>query len=1152
MAGTVYALLVGIDKYLPPVTPLRGCVTDIEAMHSYLASRVGREGCRLDAIVLRNEEAKRQVVIDNFVNHLGKAGPEDVALFYYSGHGSQAQTAPEFFHLEPDRLDETLVCYDSRTSGNYDLADKELSKLIADLATRDPHVVVILDSCHSGSATRNLDSVGVRRVATDDRQRPVSSYLITPSELEELGATRSVTAAKSAWTRLPQGRHIVLSACQSDEEAKEIPMGDQTRGVFSYFLMETLQSATTVWTYRDLFARVNSLVRAKVSRQSPLIEATNFDDLDRPFLGGTIQTQAPYFMVSFDRVAGWIIDGGAIHGIPAVQGDETTHLALYLIEVDNLEEAKNTVGEVRVIERQPTRSKVAITLNDSSQPNKEDTYKAVVTALPIPPLGVCMQGDDAAIKLVREAMAVAAPNGEPSLLVREVEDGEELRLIAHDDCYQIRRAGDDRPLSAVVEGWSVEKAGKAVEYLEHIARWMHMADLFNPASKLLPNAVSMDLFLVDAEGKETHVDVARQGKDLVLHYDLRNDEWYEPEFKLRLTNTSNRRLYCALYDLTDRFKIWAENLLPGGGIWLDPKEETWAYNGDPMPASVPNELWSKGMSEYKDLLKLIASTEWFDATKFQQDNLDVKYEIETTRGGSLSSLEQLMKHALTREIGESQRSGKFADWMTSELSITTIRPLDGASLPAPGKSVSLAPQLTLQGHTGLKANVRLTTIPLASRDMTGAPQLPAWLRDDPTLVQPLDLSPSRSAEAGLSVLELTEVSNHTAVTPDQPLRLHVDAKLIAEDHLLPVAYDPESDLFLPLGRTLRTDAGVEIQIERLPAPASSRRSLTGSIKIFFQKIICKTLGFGFEYPLLGSVDAEGNYTSELGEIRARVDKAKRILLYVHGIIGDTREMATSAFNPRPDALVTALGMQYDLVLTFDYENLNTQIQDNARALKQRLEQVGLAANHGKTLHVVAHSMGGLVSRWFIEREGGNAVVQHLVMLGTPNAGSPWGTVEDWVTGAIGLGLNGLTAVGWPVKVLAGLMSAFEKAAGASLEQMEVGSPLLQDLAASPDPGVRYTIVAGNTSILTDALHAQEGEAVSRVRRLFEKLNLKRVLHATASLAFFGQPNDIAVAVNSITGVPAFEKVDPPREVACDHMTYFSTEAGLQALGEVLT
>ena len=39
-------------------------------------------------------------------------------------------------------------------------------------------------------------------------------------------------------------------------------------------------------------------------------------------------------------------------------------------------------------------------------------------------------------------------------------------------------------------------------------------------------------------------------------------------------------------------------------------------------------------------------------------------------------------------------------------------------------------------------------------------------------------------------------------------------------------------------------------------------------------------------------------------------------------------------------------------------------------------------------------MGGLVSRWFVEREGGREIVDHLVMCGTPNQGSPFGKVDD--------------------------------------------------------------------------------------------------------------------------------------------------------------
>lgn len=252
---------------------------------------------------------------------------------------------------------------------------------------------------------------------------------------------------------------------------------------------------------------------------------------------------------------------------------------------------------------------------------------------------------------------------------------------------------------------------------------------------------------------------------------------------------------------------------------------------------------------------------------------------------------------------------------------------------------------------------------------------------------------------------------------------------------------------------------------------------------------------------------------------------------------------------------------YDLVLTFDYENLHTPIEENARLLKQRLEQVGLSANHDKNFHIVAHSMGGLVSRWFIEREGGKAIAQHLIMLGTPNGGTPWSTVEDWAVTMLGIGLNGLSTVTWSVPVIGMLMQAMGTAASAieiidvSLDQMKPGSQFLNNLASSPDPGIPYSIVAGNTSIVPAALTTQ-GDKPSLIKRLTQKLSNRAM-----SLAFFNQPNDIAVKVDSIKSVAgdrpkglASRRTYPPQiqEVACDHMVYFYHPEGLRGLSQAVS
>jgi PGAP1-like protein len=240
---------------------------------------------------------------------------------------------------------------------------------------------------------------------------------------------------------------------------------------------------------------------------------------------------------------------------------------------------------------------------------------------------------------------------------------------------------------------------------------------------------------------------------------------------------------------------------------------------------------------------------------------------------------------------------------------------------------------------------------------------------------------------------------------------------------------------------------------------------------------------------------------------------------------------------------------YDLVLTFDYENLNTTIEENARSLKQRLADMGLGANHGKELHIVAHSMGGLVSRWLIEREGGNQIVQHLVMLGTPNAGSPWSAVQDMTFALLGWGLNQVPEMVWPAKVVADLVAKsleFVDVNVNALNQMQPDSEFFKAIANNPDPQIPYTIIAGDRSI---PLKQQS----SRLGLLKEKLFTPVVNKVVDGLVFGGEPNDIAVHLASIKSVRG-DRTPQPKvlpNVACDHLTYFTTEAGLKALVDAL-
>jgi hypothetical protein len=101
---------------------------------------------------------------------------------------------------------------------------------------------------------------------------------------------------------------------------------------------------------------------------------------------------------------------------------------------------------------------------------------------------------------------------------------------------------------------------------------------------------------------------------------------------------------------------------------------------------------------------------------------------------------------------------------------------------------------------------------------------------------------------------------------------------------------------------------------------------------------------------------------------------------------------------------------------------------------------------------------------------------------------------------------------------------------------------MKDLAGGGDPKVPCTLLIGNTSIIPAAI------ANGRLKALLTKLAPQRVLHDVASLAFLNKPNDIAVAVSSAQAVPQPRFPAPTTsEVACDHITFFTTEVGRKAL-----
>jgi len=222
-------------------------------------------------------------------------------------------------------------------------------------------------------------------------------------------------------------------------------------------------------------------------------------------------------------------------------------------------------------------------------------------------------------------------------------------------------------------------------------------------------------------------------------------------------------------------------------------------------------------------------------------------------------------------------------------------------------------------------------------------------------------------------------------------------------------------------------------------------------------------------------------------------------------------------------------------LCFDYENLNTPIEQTAAKLGERLAEIGLTPGHQQNLVIIAHSMGGLVSRYFIEQLGGNKVVTQLIMLGTPNNGTPWADVRDMADTLLTYAINGAAAL----KPWMFLISGIGKLAGnvqVTFKQMDAQTGIYSVLNKGMAPEVNYTVIMGNTQRII----VNYEETTSLINRLFKRIK-KRGVYDALDLVLFKKPNDIAVTVESIGTLAttnSWNKKPVVHEVSCDHMNYF--------------
>lgn len=129
---------------------------------------------------------------------------------------------------------------------------------------------------------------------------------------------------------------------------------------------------------------------------------------------------------------------------------------------------------------------------------------------------------------------------------------------------------------------------------------------------------------------------------------------------------------------------------------------------------------------------------------------------------------------------------------------------------------------------------------------------------------------------------------------------------------------------------------------------------------------------------------------------AGYDGLVRRIVRAFGLAPDQVEVARSGVPPVPGAQVMCFPYDFRLGMEFNAEQL-------AEAVAARIPESAT-----RKVVVVAHSMGGLVARWWLAALGGHRVCRALITVGTPHRGAP--KAVDWVVNGVKLGPGPIGAV----------------------------------------------------------------------------------------------------------------------------------------------
>jgi hypothetical protein len=230
---------------------------------------------------LINEQATKKNILSALDALYNKAADGDVVVFHFSGHGQQIQ---DDNGDEADGYDEALIPYDAK--GMYDpvsykgqnhLRDDELGAKLSLIRAKigsKGSLVVIVDACHSGTATRG-NEFAICRGEAIPFQAPEYKPKLSKNATDIDGFAEGASSTLS--------NMIVFSASSPNQVNYETKDADNNGvGSLSYAFSKAVNDLPPNSSYYLLFQKIKAQIQANYPTQLPMIEG----DLNQQVFSG--------------------------------------------------------------------------------------------------------------------------------------------------------------------------------------------------------------------------------------------------------------------------------------------------------------------------------------------------------------------------------------------------------------------------------------------------------------------------------------------------------------------------------------------------------------------------------------------------------------------------------------------------------------------------------------------------------------------------------------------------------------------------------------------------------------------------------------------------------------------------------------------------